>query len=321
MDTLLNNAIQSIQIGVEDFGSPDPRRILSAVRNIQAGILLLSKERLRVLSPPGSNEILIRTEVVAGRDDTGAVVFSGRGVRTIDQQQIINRYRELDISIDWAPLKRLTDHRNQLEHYQSSASIEVLREVIAQSARIIRELLLDVLKLDPATALGTDCWSVLLETEEVVAELQKRCATSLSNLQWRSPTVMRAFAEGDGLCPFCDSALIEQTNSDNTEQDRAHLRCLACGERTETNEVIAKALVTHLYGELYLAASQGGEPPIADCPSCEMETIVYEEDACVNCGAAMPHATCAVCHRDLTLDEMSNSDHLCGYHLNLFEKD
>lgn len=321
MDTLLNNAIQSIQIGVEDFGNSDPRRILSAVRNIQAGILLLSKEILRALSPPGSNEILIRTEVVAGRDETGAVVFAGRGGKTIDQQQIINRYRELGISVDWTPLRRLTDHRNQLEHYQSTTSIEVLREAVAQSARIIRELMLDVLKLDPATVLGTDCWSVLLETEEVVAELQKRCAASLANLRWRSPTVTRAFAAGDGLCPLCESALIEQTNPDNTKQDGADLRCLGCGERLPTNEVVAKTLVTHLYGDLYLAATQGGEPPIAECPSCEMETIVYEEDACAACGAAMPHASCAVCHRDLTLDEMSNSTHLCGYHLDLFDKD
>lgn len=59
MHTLLSNAIQSIEIGVEDFQSQDQRRLLSAVRNIQAGILLLCKEHLRKLSPPTSDEVLV----------------------------------------------------------------------------------------------------------------------------------------------------------------------------------------------------------------------------------------------------------------------
>jgi len=50
--TILDNAVQSIQIGIEDYRSSDPRRLLSAIRNVQAGILLLCKEQLRRLSPP-----------------------------------------------------------------------------------------------------------------------------------------------------------------------------------------------------------------------------------------------------------------------------
>ena len=39
--SLLQNAIDSIQVGVEDYLMEDDRRYLSAVRNICAGILLL----------------------------------------------------------------------------------------------------------------------------------------------------------------------------------------------------------------------------------------------------------------------------------------
>lgn len=39
--SILKNAIDSIQVGVEDFQSDDDRRCVSAVRNIGAGILLL----------------------------------------------------------------------------------------------------------------------------------------------------------------------------------------------------------------------------------------------------------------------------------------
>ena len=45
--TLFTNAIETIQIGVEDLLRNDERRVLSAVRNVHAGVLLLCKEKLR----------------------------------------------------------------------------------------------------------------------------------------------------------------------------------------------------------------------------------------------------------------------------------
>jgi len=46
MNSLFKNAIESIQLGVEDFEANDPRRALSAVRNFYPGTLLLAKEVL-----------------------------------------------------------------------------------------------------------------------------------------------------------------------------------------------------------------------------------------------------------------------------------
>ena len=79
MDTILNNAVQSIQIGVEDYKSSDPRRVLSATRNITAGVLLLFKEKLRQLSPPDSDEVLIKQRIQPEFDANGGVVFIGDG--------------------------------------------------------------------------------------------------------------------------------------------------------------------------------------------------------------------------------------------------
>lgn len=56
-NALITNAIESIQVGVEDFEILDSRRMLSAVRNILVEILLLYKEKLRRLSP--SNPLLL----------------------------------------------------------------------------------------------------------------------------------------------------------------------------------------------------------------------------------------------------------------------
>jgi hypothetical protein len=55
---LLTNAIESIQLGVEDYRAGTRPRLLSAVRNIHAGILLLYKEKLRRLSSTDSNNVL-----------------------------------------------------------------------------------------------------------------------------------------------------------------------------------------------------------------------------------------------------------------------
>ena len=59
MNSLLQNAVVSIQLGLEDFASEDERRVISSVRNLYSGVLLLCKEVLRLLSPPDSNDVLI----------------------------------------------------------------------------------------------------------------------------------------------------------------------------------------------------------------------------------------------------------------------
>lgn len=101
MESLLTNAVQSIEIGVEDFRSSDPRRLISAVRNVQAGVLLLCNEKLRALSPAGSDEVLIKARITPGLDAAGNLAFKGQGEKTADEQQIIERFGQLGIKLDW----------------------------------------------------------------------------------------------------------------------------------------------------------------------------------------------------------------------------
>ena len=68
MNPLLKNAVVSIQLGLEDFASDDERRIISAARNLYSGVLLLAKEVLRQMSPPGSNDILHASATCACAD-------------------------------------------------------------------------------------------------------------------------------------------------------------------------------------------------------------------------------------------------------------
>ena len=89
---LLGNAIESIRLGVEDFQAGTHPRLMSAVRNIHAGVLLLYKEALRRLSPGDSAEVLVKAKIVPSRDGAGNVVFVGKGTKTADTQQIRERF-------------------------------------------------------------------------------------------------------------------------------------------------------------------------------------------------------------------------------------
>src|SRR5271168_3509241 len=98
---LLTNAVESLQVGLEDYQTGTRPRLLSAVRNIHAGILLLYKEALRRESPNGSNDALLMANIIPVRDAKGNVTFVGEGRKTVDFQQIRERFSELNIHTDW----------------------------------------------------------------------------------------------------------------------------------------------------------------------------------------------------------------------------
>jgi hypothetical protein len=96
MNPLLKNAVVSIQLGLEDFASDDERRIISAARNLYSGVLLLCKEVLRQLSPPGSNDILIRIKKKAVKE------VEGRNLWAMERRpSIASRLRKLSNSFSW----------------------------------------------------------------------------------------------------------------------------------------------------------------------------------------------------------------------------
>ena len=73
--SLLDNARNSIIMGLEDYasGEKDLKRLISCARNLFAGILLLFKHKLVELSPPNSNEVLIKARIRPERDHSGNI--------------------------------------------------------------------------------------------------------------------------------------------------------------------------------------------------------------------------------------------------------
>ena len=116
MNNLFENAIASIQIGIEDYFSSDTKRITSCVRNLFSGILLLFKAKLLDLCPSDSNEVLIKKEIIP-RIKNGKIVLEGKGILTINVKEIRERFTSLNIKTNWSIIKKIQNERNYIEHY------------------------------------------------------------------------------------------------------------------------------------------------------------------------------------------------------------
>lgn len=320
MNSLLDNAAISIQLGVEDFQSDDERRVLSAIRNVYAGVLLLCKEVLRGLSPADSNDVLIKKRKVAQKAADGTVRFVGIGKATVDRMEIETYFKELGLQLDWNRLKRIGDLRNEIEHYYLTQPVALLREAISDAFILIQQLLRDHLDQQPIEVLGQECWQVLLETSTVFERERIRCRGSLKAVKWRSLALEEA-AEGM-CCTECGSSLIEQADPANTEQDHVALCCAECGETMETEAVLETGLKEIMDFENYRAMKDGDGMPLERCPECDRMAYLHFQDACVLCGFSLDNVHCAVCHIKLTVDDYKNSTKgMCSYHEFTMEKD
>ncbi|MBY3060340.1 hypothetical protein HF263_30505 [Rhizobium leguminosarum] len=316
--SLFANALESIQIGVEDLLKNDNRRVLSAVRNVHAGVLLLCKEKLRRLSP--DDEILLAQRFEPQPNDQGEVSIEAVGRNTVGVDDIKKRFKAFGVSLDWKRLDAMTDIRNHMEHSYYKGSRERARQAVADALLVIRQLLVEALQEDPLSALGSECWTALLENADLFeAELQT-CRATLDKIDWETEAATRATA--DFVCPSCHSALIRQRDPANTSQHKVALFCSACGEDAELGPVLSLAFDETFGAEGHIAPKDGGEPPITTCPECSEETYVVEEGRCAACDFALPDdAACAVCGNGLNAEEYYEHDGLCSYHAHIASKD
>jgi hypothetical protein len=311
---LLTNAIESIRLGVEDYIANTHARLLSAVRNIHAGILLLYKEALRRLSPAGSNEVLLMAKIAPLLDASGNVLFSGVGKKTVDTQQIRERFAGLRISTDWKRFERIADARNDVEHRYPQLDQKALRGVIADSFLIVRNFLANELKHDPREELGEETWQAMLEVAEVYEKERQECARLLANVKWISPTLQEGL--GDLTCSSCGSDLLKPLTGPSGE---VILQCCSCGEDESPESYVPKAIASALRGASYEAVKDGGETPYVRCPECGEETYVVQERCCALCEHEAEHS-CARCGCEIPPEEL-DSEPFCGYCAHMMSKD
>jgi hypothetical protein len=223
--SILKNAVESIQVGVEDFNSDDERRSVSAMRNIAAGLLLLFKAKLCMLSPEHDKELLIKKDLAPAHDEFGNLILRSKGKKTADVAQIRERLTNMKVDVDWKRVEKITNLRNEIEHYYAAATPDAVREVIAESFLLIRDFLQLELEEDPQTLLGDECWQVLLNTSDVYSAEESTCKKSLTTIDWKYSTIESAL--NYLRCRHCGSSLIE-AHAGGGNYRNSLMRCKSC---------------------------------------------------------------------------------------------
>lgn len=308
--SILDNAVASIQVGMEDFNSDDPRRVLSAIRNIYAGILLLFKHKLQEMSPAESDEVLLKTRVLPTRHaETGEVAWVGRGKKTVEVHDIQERLTALGIDgVDWRRLKALQDIRNDIEHYYTKLPDEKLREAVSNALHLIVEFCEPYLGQQPVDLFGDETWSFMLNIATIFdAELQA-CHENLKSAHW--PFVQVAKAVPVMVCPDCGSPLIRVTDL-TARRDRITFLCSACQYEALYHEVVGPAVDKATRGENHWRAKDGAPPMTESCPECREHAFLVSDGACAACFFELEYTNCESCGEPLTLEDQF-LEGMCG---------
>jgi hypothetical protein len=321
--TILQNAVFSIQIGVEDAQSSDPRRVVSAIRNLYAGILLLFKEKLRRLSPPGSDDILIKVDGKFTIDLNGIITVTQKPTKpfTVDFKGIGDRLTKLAVIID-ADTSGLSLHkqgrvaalqnlRNDLEHYCSTVSVDVMKKALNDVFVVIRDFTKQHLGEEPIDLFDIECWDAIVANHEVYRKEKDECIDSFSSHSFTADEVEDALEEFK--CQHCMSGLVECHNGD-------HVECRSCGKDSKLDAVIIDAIGKHFGRGDYQEYVNGGDSNVQRCPECSEEAYVMELDKCLSCGESRSYQECIRCSADISLDEQ-DLDGLCGYCYHMTSKE
>lgn len=314
--SIIQNAIDSIQIGIEDYEDGDDRRSVSAVRNISAGILLLYKEKLCQLSPNDNKELLIKQNIRPIQNDTGEIIFEGKGHKTVDVQSIKERFKSLKVTVDWNRFDEINKLRNDLEHYFTAESPDAVREIVAKSFLLIRDFITDYLDEDPQELLGDVAWAVLLDVSDVYSAEEKFCLESIGSIDWRYDSVKDALKYL--RCTQCHSSLIQALDEGDC-YPTINLRCKSCNFDFCFDDVIEQCMDDSLSGEAHIAIKDGGESPYDDCLECDQSTFIHSEGCCVACGYKMEYTNCEMCEEPLGIEDQYNEGK-CGYCQHRWEK-
>jgi len=306
---ILNNAVMSIQVGLQDLKLGSPGRILSAIRNLHAGVLLLLKARLAELSPENSDDVLLKQRIEPTRGPEGEVSFVGSGKKTVEAEQIRERLTSLGVHVDWRRIKALTDERNYIEHYAARITDDALRAIASSVLVIVRDFTEAELKRDPAALFGAEAWADLIRNKDVFDAERAACIEALKQIDW--PHELGAVI-GAYTCDDCTSPLMRVV--DSAEPFEALVfSCRSCGCEVACEEFVEGALRRHYPHDEYRAVHDNVSDPLDTCPECGNLTYVAERQGCSFCGYELDYTECMVCGEELRLDDQDNGG-VCSYH-------
>lgn len=299
MATILENAADSIALGIEDIQTDDPKRALSAIRNFHAGVVLLGKACLLSRAKTADPTVVLAARHKLVPDGHGNVRIEARGHATIDVGDLEQRFADFDIT--WvkgdakAAFTLLRKMRNAVEHFSHSHSQEEIKKAVGACYPIVAEFF-DLLGENPVDHLGFS-WTFMAEQEQLYRKLVEECQASFSVLPWASYLTR----DDPARCSACGLSLLKQSNPKNADPEMIDPLCYGCGTTYGTEAFVELLVRDAFYADAYLAMTQGGEPAWIECPKCERETFVLamEEPTCFLCGYG-PKEECRACGQQLT---------------------
>lgn len=276
--SLLDNAVRSIQIGLDDYQFND--RLISSVRNIYAGILLLFKYKLFLLSGKETNAALIKQNVVPAFDSQGVLIWRGVGNKTIDVAGIKSRFKSLGIPVEWDAFDRINKHRNEIEHFFSPLPENEVSELLADCFIIISRFLSNNLNLDAREVLGDESWQTLLHAYEVYDYEIEKNALTIKTLAFHHSIIKKIFL--DFCCISCSSPLIQPTKPGANAED-SFFCCAECNYNYSYDDICNMG-VPDLYINSFWARFEESKHPFSNCESCNQGLYLKEYCVCTACG-------------------------------------
>lgn len=334
-DKLYQNAISSIQLGIEDFQlsqqneteGGNPARSLSSVRNLYAGMLLLFKYKIAtsVESPEDAYRLihLPPYKILPKPDGEGGVVWEPEGnfnkTKTIDVGEIRDRFDSFDVNVDWDAIEKLQKCRNHLEHLHPQNTLGELAGFVAELFPVIGDFITNELDDAPLQILGT-AWSIMLQHNEFYTHQLGICAASWNDAG--TPEGMKPFLDAC-TCDECGSSLLKASSEDiesgytvEDNEDVFRYECISC---THT-EAIVPLLTQAFESEFFYWPADGDEPTYEECDSCNHHYFVISEQKCRWCAHELDYTECTFCEDPLGQSDQIN-DGLCGYCSHRFYKD
>ena len=300
---LIDNAVASIEMGVQDYRSPDERRVLSALRNLYSGTLLLLKEALSRESPDNS-DLLIYTEIVPMKKDGQLTWVPKSQKKTVDYHEIQERFKSLGLKLNWEPLDKLRAIRNQVEHHKPAHPKQAALEAVAACFVVVKQIIEDHLDQKPEQIFDTETWAIMLQETKTLKSTEQQCRESLKLLENIPEAALPALEKI--RCPDCGSALLQAEA--NTYVD-AEFNCRTCGSEFSLASIIVDA-AHRAYPRTY-EKKVGYVDEIGHCPTCGEEAFVIAHDICLACAESRPYSECEMCGTDLSLDE--SDEPFCSY--------
>ena len=241
-DKIYSNAICAIEMGLEDYQKSigDSKRLHSAVRNFYAGLMLLLKSKLASLSSDDNNS-LIKCKLIPHLEGN-IVVWEGKEDRTVDARQIEERFKSLNILIDWKIIAKLQNYRNNIEHYFDTKNVtaQTVGEYISDCFKIICDFMQTYLQKYPQQEFS-------YKTMEIFTSIQK---TRESNIVKRDiafdDLIWDSEEEKDLYMSFCCTEcgcdiLLPETKSNEKSASKIKFFCSNCHKKYSYKDIMLES--------------------------------------------------------------------------------